>query len=181
MAERLRRTEVSVRPGSLVHVFLQDCITSDPRDAELFLLGSSRMVEAARAEIDRYCQAILPVDQLECGADIEEMFDNECCKALIACIGVGIVLDPDTSHTFDLNRIRYRRLFLVTGDDVDGQKNKSEVLRLLWTYMRPVVKEGLVYVPESPLPMDFTDEQFASQILRRATRRFRVVQVGECE
>lgn len=101
---------------------LQDCISKT--EAELLLLSPGFALDTARIHRDRFLQALLPVtDELFSAKDasFDIALDNEECKMLIACLGVGVWLEElgieQDSASFDLGRLRYQKVIVALADE----------------------------------------------------------------
>ena len=165
---------------------LRDCIVKDLSQAELILLGSEAAYEAARNDRDRVTQAILELDpSFVCREEWIDVLETEQCLSLIAALGVGI-LRPGAAPAvnaklFDIEKLRYGKVIIVTERGEVGRKMRNEVIRFFLRYMHPLVDAGHVFVLESSLEPGFTQKEFVDGILNPVTRKLKVVLGGHWE
>ncbi len=168
-------------------MWLHDCVCNDPSEAELLLLGSAAALQAATIDRDRYTQALLEVaPSFTCGEGLIDTLASAQCQSVIAVLGVGVSVPDDALVSvgpgevlFDIEKRRYGRVLVVTEQNEVGRRVRHEVLRFLFTYMRPLLSAGLVFVPETPLEPGFTQKEFVERVLCPATRRLGVIVAGD--
>ncbi len=160
-------------------MWLHDCVSKDPSQAELLLLVSSAAYEAAKIDRDRMTQALCQVDSsFLSGGDICDVQSNSQCQGLIAALGVGVLLSNSTEMdkaSFDMKKLRYGRILIVTENCEVGLGIHNEIIRFFLTYMSPIISSGHIFVPSPPLEPGFTQEDFRNRILDVATRRIQVL------
>ncbi len=146
-AKELARKK-SMFEGPLLSGKLADCTESDPEKAEIFIVEGDSAAGSSKQGRDRFYQAILPlrgkVLNVEKASD-EKIFSNKELHTMVIAFGTGI------KETFDINKLRYKKIILLTDADVDGSHIRTLLLTFFYRYLKPLIEKGNVYIAQPPL------------------------------